>query len=34
LESEFDLIVPEEEFANIKTVQDSVDLVHKYLATI
>jgi acyl carrier protein len=32
LESEFDLIVPEEEFANIKTLQDSVDLVQKYLA--
>jgi len=32
LESEFDMEVPEEELANLKTIQDSVNLVQKYLA--
>jgi acyl carrier protein len=32
LDSEFDLEIPEEELANIRTIQDSVGLVQKYLA--
>ena len=32
LDSEFDLEIPEEELANIHTIQDSVNLVQKYLA--
>lgn len=32
LDSEFDLEIPEEELANIQTIQDSVGLVQKYLA--
>jgi acyl carrier protein len=32
LDSEFDLEIPEEEMANIQTIQDSVGLVKKYLA--
>ena len=32
LDSEFDLEMPEEEMANIRTLQNSVDLIQKYLA--
>lgn len=32
LDSEFDLEMPEEELANIRTLQNSVDLIQKYLA--
>lgn len=31
LDSEFDLEMPEEELANIRTLQNSVDLIQKYL---
>lgn len=32
LDSEFDLEMPEEEMVNIRTLQNSVDLIQKYLA--
>ena len=32
VDSEFDLELPEEELANLHTIQNSVDLVQKYLA--